>query len=858
MTKSFLRVLTSLFFAISLIIVLGLSEVSAYSTDAETQGIILYVKPGANGTCTSWANACELQTALFNAVAGDQIWVAAGTYKPSSSNRLATFQLKSGVAIYGGFPAAGGGWETRDWETNITTLSGEIGILNDSADNSYHVVTGSGVDETALLDGFTITGGNADGNEWESNGRGGGMYNEIGSPSLSNITFNNNSASYYGGGMCNNISSPSLTNVTFSSNTATSYGGGMYSYSSSPSLNEVTFNSNTADEGGGMYNYSSSPRLANVTFSGNTASDGGGMYNASNSSPTLNIVTYSGNSATNNGGGMYNYISSPSLSNVTFSSNTATNNGGGMYNYISSPSLSNVTFSSNTATNDGGGMYNDNYSNPNLSYVTLSGNSANSGGGMSNSLSSSPSLSNVTFSGNTATNFGGGMHSHWSSAILTNVIFSGNSATLGGGMSNVYQCHPILTNVTFSGNSASNGGGMLNYSEVHVTLTNVTFSSNLASDSGGGMYNYFVITATLTNVTVTGNSAYWGYGGGISGEDMTMTISNSIIWGNTPDQISGTAVVKYSDIQGGHAGIGNIDANPLLGPLNDNGGYTHTHALGDGSPAIDTGNPTNCPNIDQRVYARPIDGDGLGGPRCDMGAYEYASYPAAYALNLDIVGSGSITKDPNKSEYFWGEVVFLTPVADPDWVFIGWSGDASGMDNPLTVAIFEDTNIIANFRIEAATLTTSVFPEGTGDVVVYPDQPKYQYGEQVTLTAIPNPSWYFAGWNGDASGFSSQIVVTMTDNLDITANFSQAEHSLSVLINPPGMGTVTKSPDKPSYHYGETVTLTATGVTGWWLESWGGDASGSWSPLTITVLGNTEIVANFTNTEINYLPVIIR
>ena len=98
----------------------------------------------------------------------------------------------------------------------------------------------------------------------------------------------------------------------------------------------------------------------------------------------------------------------------------------------------------------------------------------------------------------------------------------------------------------------------------------------------------------------------------------------------------------------------------------------------------------------------------------------------------------------------------------------------------------------------------------------------------------------------------------MTDNLDITANFSQAEHSLSVLINPPGMGTVTKSPDKPSYHYGETVTLTATGVTGWWLESWGGDVSGRWSPLTITVLGNTDIVANFTDTEITYLPVIIR
>ena len=126
--------------------------VSAILVDTELQNAILYVKPGANGDCLSWDTACELQTAIFNAVSGDQIWVAAGSYKPTmDTNRTAAFQLKSGVAIYGGFPAAGGDWSQRDWETYPATLSGDIGVSGNNADNSYHVVKSNGVDASAIL-----------------------------------------------------------------------------------------------------------------------------------------------------------------------------------------------------------------------------------------------------------------------------------------------------------------------------------------------------------------------------------------------------------------------------------------------------------------------------------------------------------------------------------------------------------------------------------------------------------------------------------------------------------------------------------------------------------------------------------
>ena len=105
-------------------------------------------------------------------------------------------------------------------------------------------------------------------------------------------------------------------------------------------------------------------------------------------------------------------------------------------------------------------------------------------------------------------------------------------------------------------------------------------------------------------------------------------IVNAIFWGNDRDQIAGDAAnISYSDIQGGYTGTGNIDLDPLLGLLANNGGFTKTHALGEGSPAIDVGNPdpVTCPSTDQRRHLRPLDGNGDGTAICDMGAYEYGT-----------------------------------------------------------------------------------------------------------------------------------------------------------------------------------------------------------------------------------------
>jgi hypothetical protein len=394
-TKTWINLIITL---VLLVVSFGVMPLTQPTAQAAT---IVRVKPGGStsaGCGSTWATACELQTALTAAVAGTEIWVAAGIYKPGT-NREDTFQLKSGVALYGGFAGTETAREQRDWEAHLTVLSGDIGVEDDISDNNYHVVTGSGVDVTAILDGFTITEGNSEGSEWIHGG--GGMYNISGRPSLANMTFNENSGAN-GGGMRNEGSSPTLTNVFFISNEGGS-GGGMQNLNGNPVLTNVTFSGNSAlDNGGGMSNFNDSkPSLTNVTFTNNSAWYGGGMFN-SFGNPVLTNVTFSGNSAAREGGGMKNEGSSnPTLVDVIFSGNDAKNSGGGIYNISSGPSLINAIFSRNEA-DYGGGMCSD-YSSPKLTNVTFSSNHAyTAGGGVSNGYTTSLYITNTILWGNTA------------------------------------------------------------------------------------------------------------------------------------------------------------------------------------------------------------------------------------------------------------------------------------------------------------------------------------------------------------------------------------------------------------------------------------------------------------------------
>jgi len=277
----------------------------------------LYVDRDATGTGNgkTWVDAYNyLQDALATAQAGDHICVAEGTYKPDATtahpagtgNRVASFQFINSVAIYGGYAGVGEhDPDVRDIATYETILSGDINMPDVSTDNSYHIVTGSGINGTAILDGFTVTSGNANGLDIDQDS-GGGMYNESGSPTVKNCTFRENFADY-GGGIYNGQNScPILLNCTFSGNSARSHGGGIYNYNSSPRLTNCRLRGNSADFfGGAIYNILSEgdSKLTNCIFSGNFAVDGGAIFNLV-SSLELTGCTLGNNSATRWGGGI--------------------------------------------------------------------------------------------------------------------------------------------------------------------------------------------------------------------------------------------------------------------------------------------------------------------------------------------------------------------------------------------------------------------------------------------------------------------------------------------------------------------------------------------------------------------------
>jgi len=268
--------------------------------EEKSNGRIIYVDSNASGANdgSSWVDAFKhLQDALSEAFPGDQIWVTEGIYRPdqgknnNKGDRTASFVLKKGVAIYGGFPSGGGTWADINPQVNTTTLSGDLQgndatdivpaeLLGDAtrADNSYRVVSASGTDFNSVLDGFTITAGNAKGASHSSYDKGGGIYCKSGSLTLSNCVFKTNSA-MLGGAVYNLQGNPLLINCTFLLNYANDRGGALYSSRGSPVSYNCVFASNCAKEkGGGVYNEYNSPIYVNCTFSQNVAYAGGGVY----------------------------------------------------------------------------------------------------------------------------------------------------------------------------------------------------------------------------------------------------------------------------------------------------------------------------------------------------------------------------------------------------------------------------------------------------------------------------------------------------------------------------------------------------------------------------------------------------
>ena len=245
-----------------------------------------YVDLNATGTNvgTSWTNAyTTLQDAIDTSSAGDEIWVAQGTYIPnvipqfqftSTDNRNKTFAISKNIGIYGGFDGTETARSERDYVSNVTILSGDLGTVGTVSDNSYHVIMTANLNSTAVIDGFTIQDGNANGgnvtNQYSgrnfSRELGGGIANNFSSPTLSNLIVKNNRAKN-GAGISNRASSSTLINLIILDNIATLNGGGVANMvSGTPSLYNCVFTGNLADDYGGGIFSENSPSIINCSF----------------------------------------------------------------------------------------------------------------------------------------------------------------------------------------------------------------------------------------------------------------------------------------------------------------------------------------------------------------------------------------------------------------------------------------------------------------------------------------------------------------------------------------------------------------------------------------------------------------
>lgn len=392
---------------------------------ASAEGNIIRAAEGGeiSSTCgADWAHACELQYALtVRAQPGDEIWVKAGTYYPTTNptDRNASFVLRDGVSLYGGFAGTETARDQRDWQNNRTILSGDIDH-NDLASpaltadqiqgiNSLHVVYAYDVIIDTYMDGFIITAGLASSTE------GGGV--------LISVSGNNPPPP----------GTTHLSNVHIMGSRARQ-GGGIF-FNHSGTLTDALVSGCAADQEGGGISIHGEPTLTRVTMSGNTAQGGGGME-MTWSAPVLTDLVFTGNTASLYGGGLHTSYAAPIIDGAVFNENFANNGGGAMYIDNSDTQFSGMTIENNATDGPGGAIYN-NYSILTLRDSLLANNSALRGGGMY-SFENAAELTNVTVTGNTASQEGGGLYlesaSYENAQVMKHVTIANNTSTNGGGL----------------------------------------------------------------------------------------------------------------------------------------------------------------------------------------------------------------------------------------------------------------------------------------------------------------------------------------------------------------------------------------------------------------------------------------
>lgn len=354
--------------------------------------------------------------------------------------------------------------------------------------------------------------------------------------------------------------------------------------------------------------YQTTANLHNLVITGGNGNENGGGVALRSSIVKISNCSITSNSASGIGGGIWVDFGQVNIHQSTISDNSASD-GGGAFFYAATSSMENSVISNNSASSDGGGIFASLASHVTISDSTISENSASeTGGGIIGSLARM-SIVASTISENRAGEVGGGINLELNSQLEN------------------------LENSTLSGNRAiDEGGGLFIKSGASTIINHSTITDNYAQYSGGGVHALTGSTLTLSNSLVSGNSVELFFGGVREVEAESGTTISGI--GNVFGQIQYSTAESISGWSGfllGFSVVASSDGNrptalsKIIAPLDENGGFTQTHALISNSPAINAASTDNCPSVDQR-------GESRASGACDSGAFEYIDDENCYVI----------------------------------------------------------------------------------------------------------------------------------------------------------------------------------------------------------------------------------
>gem|GEM_PF-3071032 len=498
-------------------------------TNAQT---LIYVNANATGSNngTSWANAYDsLQNALNAASLGDQIWVAAGVYKPSDTTRSVSFNLKGGLTIVGGFAGTETSISHRNWVTNPTYISGDIGTVGDSLDNTRTIIVFKNSEITTILDGFIIEDGYNDFNSINSN-RGVGVYLFQSSLNIDHCIFRNNVSVHLAGGAIFADSSSGMTikNTQFINNNA-EQGASIYQqYYCTLTVDSCKFlNNYSADAGAGICSYDSCTMVvSNSQFSKNKMGDEGTIEG--NHYCDLNLTNCSFDSSSAIEGAAVAFYQSNNPVTITGCSftNNITEAGGGALMLYCSVAINNCSFKNNSSSQGGAATF---YNKAVIQKSQFIANSSRDNGSAIYYYSDSILVvDSCTFSNNVCA---GGNYCQGSAINvigplkLTNSTFNNNYAGSGGALV-IPSGDAYIDNCQFNSNSTYTNntgyGGTIDFGSGKLYLTNSSINGGRATD--GGAIDLEIGSAFISNCTFSNDTAF--YGGAIANGD-SLIIENS-------------------------------------------------------------------------------------------------------------------------------------------------------------------------------------------------------------------------------------------------------------------------------------------------------------------------------------------